>query len=76
MVRLRRALFVFVLFAAVVVPPVAEASCAGTTCGAVCDNYSCIIVTDTYDTMACKPVANAGCMSMNSITCCPRIPRE
>jgi hypothetical protein len=76
MTRLRRAFFVVVLLAAIAVPPVAEAGCAGTTCGAVCEDYACIVITDTYDTLACKPVANAGCMSMNSLTCCPRIPRE
>jgi hypothetical protein len=71
----RRMLFVVVLLA-LVVPPIAEAGCAGTVCGAICENYACIIVMDSYETMACKPVATAGCMSMNSITCCPRIPRE
>lgn len=77
MPRLRRALLVLVVIAAAVIPPpAAEAGCAGTTCGAACDNYVCTMVTDTYDTLACKPVVNSGCMSMNSLTCCPRIPRE
>jgi hypothetical protein len=76
MTKAGRVLSVIVLIAALAAPVVVEAGCYGTTCGAVCAEYVCTMVTDTYDTLACKPVANAGCMSMNSITCCPRIPRE
>lgn len=75
----RRLLWVFVLVGIVALPPVAEANCAGTTCGGYCnvdgENYACIVLTDTFETNACKTFSG-GCMSMASLLCCPRIPRE
>lgn len=61
-------------------PAVADAGCHGTLCGGACNvdpnQYRCTAVTDSYDTLACKEIAHSGCMSMNSLVCCPRIPRE
>jgi len=76
--KLRYALVaVLVLF--VITPPTASASCIGVLCGAYCGveevDY-CVVVWGGNETNACRNIGNDGCMSMASLICCPRDPRE
>lgn len=79
MLNSRRLLFVAVLMIALGVASAADASCAGVMCGAYCGVEEvewCVFAWDGDETNACRNITNDGCMSMRSLTCCPRIPRE
>jgi hypothetical protein len=68
-----------VLILMLAVASAADASCVGVMCGAYCGvaevDY-CVFVFEGDSSNACRNIQNDGCMSMLSLTCCPRVPRE
>lgn len=77
--KVRYPLTAVLLILSVLNPPTALASCVGVICGGYCGVESvdfCVYVWGGDETNACKSVVGRGCMSMRSLTCCPRVPRE
>lgn len=75
----RRVSLVAVLILTLAVASAADASCIGVMCGAYCGVEEvdfCVFVWGGDETNACRNIANAGCFSMRSLICCPRVPRE
>jgi hypothetical protein len=75
--RTRYPVVTVLLIIAALYPPTAAANCQGVICGGQC-NYEgldfCVYVWGGNETIGCKNVDGAGCMSMVSPVCCPRDP--
>jgi hypothetical protein len=75
--KVRYLLVVTVLLISAVNAPTASANCQGVMCGGYCgvEGFDfCIYVWGGNETIGCKKVDGAGCMSMGTLICCPRDP--